>query len=113
MQNWQISGEPVRTVNFEITEEVAEILRRFPGYAKFDRRKHVLRKKKPGAGAKDFPRAFIIKLKRATHDGFGAKSTAHDSELIVKHEQRTLTLIGTVHVDDIKFAWGDDRVFDV
>ena len=39
-------------------------------------------------------------------------STTHDSQLIAKHEHRTLALIGTVHVGDIKIAWGDDRVFD-
>ena len=108
-----LTGEPIRNVNFEITEEVAKILRRFPGYEKFDRRLHVLRNKKPGTGTKDAPRCFAIKLRRATHDEFGAKSTTHDPQLIVKHETGALTLIGTIHVDDIKIAWGDDKVFDL
>ena len=39
----ELTGDPIRTVNFEITEEVARILRKFPGYEKFDRRLHALR----------------------------------------------------------------------
>ena len=53
---------------------------------------------------------------QATHDDFGAKSTTHDSQLIVKHAKKpqgnVLELIGTVHVDDIKIAYPDDRVFN-
>ena len=68
---------------------------------------------KTGTGTKDAPRCFGLKLKQATHDGFGAKSTTHDPQLIVKHtDQSELELLGTVHVDDIKIAYPNDNVFD-
>ena len=95
----------------EITEEVAAILRRFLGFELFDPKLHVLRNIKPGLGINIAPRCFSIKLKRTTHDGFGAKSTTHDPQLIAKHETGHLVLIGIVHFDNIKVAYGDERVF--
>ena len=64
--------------NFGITEEVAAILRKLPEFELFDFRLHVLKNITPGTDPKDAPRCFAIKLKRATHNGFGAKPTTHD-----------------------------------
>lgn len=59
----ELTGEPVRTVNLEITEEIVKTQGKFPGYAWFDRRKLVWKIKEPGTGTNEEPRAFSSKLK--------------------------------------------------
>lgn len=73
----ELTGEPHREGNFEITEEVSDILRKFPEFELFDLKLPVLTKITPGADPKNAPRRFAIKLKRATHDGSGTPNRQH------------------------------------
>ena len=99
----ELTGDPVREVNFQVTAEVAAILRTIKGFDQFDHRTQVLSNLKPGTGTNDAPRCFAIKLTWATNDRFGAKATSHDPQLIVRHDKyNKLDFIATKHVEDIK-----------
>ena len=60
------TGEPRREVNFEVTAEVAAVLRTIPGYENFDHRTEVLSCDRPGTGSKDAPRAWSMRLSKVT-----------------------------------------------
>ena len=65
---------------------------------------------KPGTGCKDAPKCFALKLAQATNQEFGAKPSAVDDQLIMKHSATGLEFIGTKHVDDIKVGASPDTV---
>ena len=79
----QATGERERIVCFTLPPGSASILRSFPGFEAFDESKHCLRCLKPGTGTKDAPRAFSLKLRKATRD-FGLKSVSYDPECEVR-----------------------------
>lgn len=62
----QQTGEPKRDVNFEVTADVAAVLRTIPGYENFDHRSEVLACTRPGTGSKDAPRCWSMRLSRTT-----------------------------------------------
>ena len=88
---------------------MAAMLRKIPGFEKYDENVHCLECIKPGTGSKDAPRAFSIKLARVTRDvKLGLVPTTYDPELEVKHVsingRRTIVLMVAKHVDDLKVA---------
>ena len=82
----ELTGEAPREVNFTLPPGSAAILRQVPGYETFDERTECLHCIKPGTGCKDAPRAFSLKLARATRSPeCNAKPATWGPELEVKH----------------------------
>ena len=75
----RLTGEKKREVNFYLPAANVHLLKRVGGFETFDPNREVHHCDKPGTGSVDAPRCFSLKLKQATHDAFGAKSTTHDS----------------------------------
>lgn len=99
----EATGEAEREVNFDLSPDAVEILKKCPGYETFDVTTEVLRMVKPGTGCKDAPRCWSIKLAKATNTNFGAVGTTYDPELICRHSKDgTLEFMSTKHVDDLK-----------
>ena len=59
----ELTGEPIREVNFWLPPSNIPLLQKVPGFENFDPTKEVLRCDKPGTGLVDAPRAFNMKLK--------------------------------------------------
>eukprot|EP00959_Pyramimonas_sp_CCMP1952_P128444 2686092-Pyramimonas_sp.AAC.1 len=57
-----VTGEETRMVSFALPPGSAQVLRTLSGFSSCDESRHCLRCLKPGAGAKDAPRAFSLKL---------------------------------------------------
>ena len=107
----ELTGDPVREVNFELSKDAAAVLKTTPGFEHYDPRIHVLQNLKPGTGTNDAPKMCSIKLQRAMAY-FGAKPTTQDPQLMVRHNaSQELDFIGTLHVDDIK-SGSSPAVFD-
>ena len=58
----ELSGEPLREVNFVLPACCIQFLRRILGYEDFDPAREVLHCDKPGTGCNDAPRCFSMKL---------------------------------------------------
>ena len=72
--------QPLRDVSFEVCPRTALMLSQIPGYADFQPSSEVLHCLKPGTGCRDAPRAWALKLRKATKE-FGLQSSLIDSEL--------------------------------
>ena len=59
----QLTGEPMREVNFYLPGYNIPMLRQLKGFEDFDPMHEVLHSDKPGTGLVDAPRAFSLKLK--------------------------------------------------
>ena len=95
--------QPLRDVSFEVCPRTALVLSQIPGYADFQPSSEVLHCLKPGTGCRDAPRAWALKLRKATKE-FGLQSSLIDSELEYLWVGGNLKLIVLKHVDDIKMA---------
>ena len=74
-------------MNFALPPSSAAILWQVPGHESFDEKTECLRRIKPGTGCKDAPRAFSMKLARATRSPeCNAKPERRGPEHEVKHE---------------------------
>ena len=114
------TGEQLREVEFEVTAEDAELIRKLPGFEDFDYKTEVLKMLKAIYGLKDAPRAWrkrlhevlcgwnmsqlqaepeIYVVHRAIKDAM--KSTTTDMD-IVPNRFPKLTAIISAHVDDLK-----------
>ena len=62
----QMTGEPMREVNFYLPASNIPLLRQLPGFGDFDPQNEVLHCDKPGTGLVDAPRAFSMKLRGVT-----------------------------------------------
>ena len=120
----ELTGEPLRNVNFYLPANSIEALKKLPGYGDFDPAKEVLHCDKPGTGSVDAPRAFHLKLAKVMREELGYRPTRTDAELLVLHKPRdrsvdglkreadaalddgdmVLIAICAIHVDDLKFA---------
>jgi len=104
----ELTGEPLREVNFYLPEYNVPILKKLTGFESFDPRREVLHCDKPGTGSVDAPRAFSMKLKRILVHKCKMIPCNVDNELLVCREQGKPDgkLIGmvTIHVDDLKLA---------
>ena len=103
----ELTGEPVREVNFYLPAYNIPQLRQISGYETFDPNCEVLHCDKPGTGSVDAPRCFSLKLAKITKE-CGLIPSNVDPEFCYLHEQRgkTLVLVAliTKHVDDLKCA---------
>ena len=73
------------------------------GFSDFRPDREVLHCDKPGTGLVDAPRAFSIKVGQVTSK-CGLRPTSVDPELVLKHENGSLIMMMTKHVDDLKIA---------
>ena len=104
-----MTGEPVREVDFYLPASCIPLLRLVPGFEDFDPQTEVLHCDKPGTGLADAPRAFSIKLKTVTDNECMMKASLIDAEMCVKHRQtnqqlQELVAMLTKHVDDIRLT---------
>ena len=100
----QETGRPERQVSFELCGQPVFCLRQLPGFENFNPANEVLRCTKPGTGCRDAPRAWSMKLRKATAK-YGLKSTLMDSELeYLLDSNGKICLLLLKHVDDLKIA---------
>ena len=101
----QLTGEPLREVNFYLPANNIAILKQIPGFETFDPTREVLHCDKPGTGSVDAPRAFSLKLKQLLIDKGKMKASRVDNELLICHTKTSngSKLVGmmAIHVDDL------------
>ena len=111
----ELTGDPLRCVQFELAAEDVLLLRRIPGFENFDPHKEVLNMVKPIYGLKDAPRAWRKKLHKILVE-FGLTQMFADGQLYVSHDARTgkstmsmpqhvpkpMRCLLSTHVDDLK-----------
>ena len=97
----ELTGEPLRVVQFEVSRSDAEILKKIPGYETFDPTKEVLLMKKAVYGLKDAPRAWRKKL-HGLLASFGLSSLYADPQLYAAHQNGKCVMFLSAHVDDLK-----------
>jgi len=109
----ELTGEPVREVNFFLPAYNIPQLQSVPGFETFDPNAEVLHCDKPGTGSVDAPRCFSLKLTQAT-DKCGLVPSNVDPELCYLHETRNgklvLVAVMTKHVDDLKICGEKDTI---
>ena len=106
----EITGDPVREVNFYLPANNIALLKQLPGFEDFDPTQEVLHCDKPGTGLVDAPRAFSIKLRDVTEKKCYMQPSLIDNELCMRHEGGQLTALMTKHVDDLKTTGEPERV---
>ena len=111
----ELTGQPLREVQFELTAEDVLLLRKIPGYEDFDPHTEVLSMVKPIYGLKDAPRAWQKKLHGILVE-WGLVQMYADGQLYVSHDKgtgrttmsmpqtvpRSLRCLLSTHVDDLK-----------
>ncbi len=98
----ELTGEPLRVVQFELHPDDIKLLREISGYSDFNPRTEVIEMVKAVYGLKDAPRAWRKKLHLILEE-FGLKSLYADPQLYVLHDTRVkLNMILSAHVDDLK-----------
>ena len=100
----QLTGEPMREVNFYLPASNTPTLRKVPGFEDFDPQREVLHCDKPGTGTIDAPKAFSLQLRLVTTRRCKLVCSSVDGELCFRHESGQLVCIVTKHVDDLKIA---------
>ena len=100
----EITGEPLRDVNFYLPPSSVAVLKQIDGYTSFDPALEVLHSLKPSTGSVDAPRCFHIKLAQITRNKCNLTPTRTDEELLILHKEGELVAILAIHVDDLKFA---------
>ena len=98
------TGQPLRSVQFEMPKNSAHLLKRLPRMENFDPIKEVLHFVKAMWGLKDAPRAFGLRRDQTLRES-GARPTCRDPQLWVKHaavenKLHTVAMFST-HMDDI------------
>lgn len=84
-------------MNFEHTPDVAEVLKRCPGFQDSGPVSEALHTEKPVAGCVDAPKCFFL-------TEIGAKPTTHGPKLAARRVRGRRGFAGTIHVDDVKTA---------
>ena len=107
----EMTGEPLREVNFMLPSGSVPVLQRLEGFESFDPISEVLHCDKPGTGLVDAPRAFSLKLGLVTKGACKLLPSSVDAELCLKHESGQLVAIMAKHVDDLKIS-GPVRVVE-
>ena len=100
----ELTGEPIREVNFYLPAHCNDILRQVPGFEDFDEGTEILHCDKPGTGLVDAPRAFSLKLSQVTKGQCRMVPSTVDAELVMKYENNQLLCLMAKHVDDLKLA---------
>ena len=114
----ELTGEPIREVNFYLPPSSVILLRQVPGFENFNPISEVLHCDKPGTGSVDAPRCFSMKLAICTSKQCGMSSSLIDPELCMLHRKDNrgnliLVCLLTKHVDDIKIAGLHDDIISV
>ena len=108
----ELTGEPLREVNFTLPSASNGTLRKVKGFETFNPYREVLHCDKPGTGSVDAPRCFLLNLSKVTNDVCGMRPSSIDQELCMQHVERggtqVLLALLTKHVDDIKITGGVD-----
>ena len=99
----ELTGEPLREVNFYLPADNIPLLGMIPGFENFDPQLEVLHCDKPGTGLGDAPRAFSIKLGRRTIK-LRLFPSQVDNEFVIRHDGGRLTACMSKHVDDLKLT---------
>ena len=113
----ELTGEPLRAVQFEVAEEDVAALRRIPGFEDFNPHTEVLTMLKPIYGLKDAPRAWRKKLDKVLR-AWGLSQAVSDTQIYLRHHAidrgrtsahaceppRKILMILSTHVDDLKGA---------
>ena len=100
----ELTGEPLRDVNFYLPPSSVAVLKQIDGYTTFDPATEVLHSLKPSTGSVDAPRCFHLKLAQITRSKCKLVPTRTDEELLILHRGGKLVAILTIHVDDLKLA---------
>ena len=111
----ELTGEPLREVNFYLPDYCVPFLAKLKGFGGFDPRTEVIHCDKPGTGCVDAPRCFSLKLAKVTKDMCGMTQCTIDNELCFLHKSgsertapkgSTLELLAVMakHVDDLKLT---------
>jgi len=101
----ELTGEPIREVNFFLPSYNIPQLQQVPGFEGFDPNSEVLHCDKPGTGSVDAPRCFSLKLSKVTTECDLVPSNV-DQELCYLHDKDSGELVAIMakHVDDLKIA---------
>ena len=105
----EITGEPLRDVNFYLPPSSVAVLKQIEGYTNFDPATEVLHSLKPSTGSVDAPRCFHLKLAQITRGKCNLVPTRTDEELLILHRGGRLVAILAIHVDDLKLC-GEPKV---
>ena len=101
----ELTGKPLRRVQFQMPADCIHLLRRLPGLADFNPLVEILEFLKAIWGLKDAPRAFGMRRDQ-TLRLFGARPTCRDPHLWIKvktqSDTKTLVAVLSTHLDDIK-----------
>ena len=105
----EITGEPLREVNFGLPSHCIPALRKCRGFEDFDPRTEVLHCVKPGTGCNDAPRCFCMKLGNITRGACGMMQCTIYNELLFLHRkndkgEQVLLPIMCIYVDDLKLT---------
>ena len=96
-------SQPLRVVEIALPAGSDELLRTLPGMESYDGSTECLSLLKPGFGLKDAPRLWNLALQRVL-----SQCSLHfvqtDRQLYAKHVNGKLTLLLSVHVDDLKIT---------
>ena len=106
----ELTGEPLREVNFYLPPWCVPIIRRIKGWESFDPLKEVIHCDKPGTGCFDAPRCFSLKLAKVTGETCGMVSCIVDNELCILHQNGKLLALMAKHVDDLKITGETEAV---
>jgi len=108
----ELTGKPLRAVQFHVPKDSVHLLRKLPGLHDFDPVTEILEFLKSIWGLKDAPRAFGMRRDQ-TLRRFGATPTVKDPHLWVKrtstNNSHHLVAILSTHLDDIKGGSGDEQ----
>jgi hypothetical protein len=96
-------GGQLRDVQISLPVGGEFLLRDIDGYRDFDAATEVLVLVKPGFGLRDAPRLWLLALKKVL-TRIGVTACQGDQQLFQMRENGQLSLLMTVHVDDIKMC---------
>ncbi len=106
----ELTGEPLREVNFYLPASNIALLRKIPGFENFNPQTELLHCERAATGTVDAPRAFSLKLGQITIHQCKMKSSHIDPELCIRHENGSTTAVMTKHVDDLKITGKPEQV---
>ena len=109
----ELTGEPIREVNFYLPQHCNSILRQVPGFEDFNESVELLHCDKPGTGLVDAPRAFSMKLAQVTKSKCRMVPSTVDAELVIKYEGDQLLCLMAKHVDDLKITGERETILKV
>ena len=99
------TGEKERMACVALPPGSASVPRSLLGFESCDEARRCLQRLKPGAGSKDAPRAFSLKLRTITR-GIGLQPASYDEEF-----ETSASLLTAKYVDDINVACTEAQIY--